>query len=81
MNASEAQSFGRQSENHIMFLALEADKRGCSCAAYRDWFTYKRWTAQGLQVQKGEKSVKLPIYYQQKEKDKEKASEILELKT
>jgi hypothetical protein len=43
-------------------LAGAAESRGCSCEAYKDWFTYRRWQTLGYQVQKGEKSTKLIAY-------------------
>jgi len=70
VNESEARSFDRTSDRHYAILAFEAAARGCQCEAYRDWYTYKRWRAQGMQVQKGEKSFKLPTFYTVKEVDK-----------
>ncbi len=34
----------------------------CECVAYEDVFTYRRWLAQGMQVQKGEKAIKITTY-------------------
>ena len=47
---------------HILILAQAAKERGCTCEAYVDWFTYRRWQAQGYQVQRGEKGVKLTTF-------------------
>ena len=47
---------------HILILEQEAQARGCTCEAYVDWFTYRRWQAQGFQVQRGEKGVKLTTF-------------------
>ncbi len=33
----------------------------CGCEPYVDVFTYKRWQAQGFQVQRGQRAVKLPL--------------------
>ena len=41
----------------------------CGCEPYVDVFTYRRWKAQGFQVQRGEKAIKLPIIYQRTETD------------
>ena len=41
----------------------------CGCEPYVDVFTYRRWKAQGFQVQRGEKAIKLPLIYQRREKD------------
>jgi len=46
----------------VIVLTQVANERGCGCRAYADWFTYKRWTAQGMQVQRGEHGVKLTVY-------------------
>jgi hypothetical protein len=47
----------------------------CGCEPYVDVFTYRRWKAQGFQVQKGEKAIKLPLIYQRTEKDRETGEE------
>lgn len=33
----------------------------CGCEPYQDVFTYNRWKAQGYQVQRGEKALRLPL--------------------
>lgn len=35
----------------------------CGCEPYRDVFTYQRWKAQGFQVQRGERALRLPLVY------------------
>ena len=66
MNATDAATFQHgRSSTHEMILDLAAQSRGCNCQAYVDWFTYKRWQAQGYQVQRGEKGVKLTTYVPQ----------------
>ena len=62
MTATQAQTFTRKSLSSEMTLADAARERGCSCRPYVDWFTYRRWKAQGFQVQKGEHGVKLTTY-------------------
>ncbi len=47
----------------------------CGCEPYRDVFTYKRWRAQGYQVQRGEKAIRLPMLYPRTEKDRETGEE------
>ena len=47
----------------------------CGCEPYRDVFTYRRWRAQGFQVQKGQKAIRLPLIYQRTEKDPETGEE------
>ena len=51
-----------ESMTHAMILTMAAQERGCQCEPYVDWFTYRRWQAQGYQVQKGEKGVQLTTY-------------------
>ncbi len=43
----------------------------CGCEPYLDVFTYRRWKAQGFQVQRGEKAIRLSLIYQRTEKDRE----------
>jgi hypothetical protein len=43
----------------------------CGCEPYRDVFTYLRWKAQGFQVQRGQKAIKLPLVYGRTESDPE----------
>ena len=63
MTAEQAQSFERgQSLTHYAMLLAEAARRGCNCVPYEDWFTYKRWKAQGFQVQRGEKGFALATF-------------------
>lgn len=44
-----------------MILMATARSRGCTCEPYTDWFTFRRWLAQGYHVKKGEHGVKLGI--------------------
>ena len=41
----------------------------CGCEPYVDVFTYRRWKAQGFQVQRGQKAIKLPLIYKLSETD------------
>jgi len=47
----------------------------CGCEPYVDVFTYRRWMAQGFQVQKGEKAIRLPLIYKRSERDPETGAE------
>ena len=58
MNAQEAQTFDYYSLANVALLTKVAAAKGCHCEPYKDWFTYRRWQAQGQQVQKGERSTK-----------------------
>src|ERR1700752_4708835 len=41
----------------------------CGCEPYIDVFTYRRWKAQGFQVLRGEKAIRLPLIYSRTDKD------------
>lgn len=62
MTAEDAQSFEGKSLMNMAILIDTAQTRGCQCKPYVDWFTYKRWRAQGYQVQRGEHGVKLSTF-------------------
>ena len=47
----------------------------CGCEPYVDVFTYKRWKAQGFQVQRGEKAIRLPLIYLRTRADPETGDE------
>ena len=66
MTASEARHFDRFSEQNA---AIVAETFLCGCEAYRDVFTYRRWQAQGFQVQKGEKSARIQTWIPVKKTD------------
>jgi len=68
MTAEQAVRFERHSPTSAAILAMAAAGRGCECEAYRDWYTYRRWQAQGYQVRRGEHGVKLLTYAEVKVK-------------
>ena len=72
MTAADARRFDRFSVGNAVAVksALE-----CGCEPYEDVFTYKRWQAQGMQVQRGEKAIRLPLIYQRTERDPETGEE------
>lgn len=47
----------------------------CGCEPYVDVFTYRRWKAQGFQVQRGECAVRLPLIYTRTETDPQTGEE------
>ena len=47
----------------------------CGCEPYVGVFTYPRWKAQGFQVQRGEKAIRLPLIYQRTKKDPQTGEE------
>jgi antirestriction protein ArdC len=57
-----ATSFDGYSPMNATILDSAAADKGCDCKPYLDWFTYKRWAAQGFQVQKGEKGTKISTF-------------------
>lgn len=63
--AETATQFERYSEANAEVLHEACPE----CQAYIDWFTYKRWLAQGFQVQRGEHGTKLTILAERKDKE------------
>lgn len=61
MTAADATAFDRFSLMNAATVEEAAALKGCGCQAYTDWFTYHRWQAQGMQVQRGEHGIKIPI--------------------
>jgi nicotinamide mononucleotide adenylyltransferase len=68
MTATDARRFDGFSVANT--IAVES-ALNCTCEAYRDIFTYNRWKAQGFQVQRGQKSIRLPIFYSREVENKE----------
>lgn len=73
MTANEAKTFDGYSTGNAMVLALAAKARGCGCQPYEDWFTLRRWNAQGYRVIKGEHGVKLSVFVKTEHKGKDAA--------
>jgi hypothetical protein len=65
MNATEATHFDTFSAANAAIV----EANPCTCEAYKDIFTYGRWKAQGMQVQKGEKATKITTYIPIKKDD------------
>lgn len=59
MSAQEAVRFERYS---AVNAAIVSASLPCGCQPYQDVFTYRRWLAQGFQVQKGQHAVKIATY-------------------
>jgi hypothetical protein len=72
MTAEEARSFDSFSVANAVTVEQALP---CGCEPYVDVFTYRRWQAQGMQVQRGEKAIRLPLIYQRTEKDPETGEE------
>ncbi len=64
MTATEARNFARQSPTNAAIVEEAIRAAGCQagCSAYSSIFTYKRWTAQGMQVRRGEHGAKAVTY-------------------
>lgn len=58
MTAGEAVRFDTYSPNNAAIV----EAKPCSCEAYKDIFTYNRWKALGMQVQKGQKATTITTY-------------------
>jgi len=76
MTADDAKRFVGFSVTNATILAMASVDRGCQCEAYTDWFTYRRWRAQGHQVAKGEHGVKLTTYIQGYKIDEESGERV-----
>jgi len=59
MTSSEARHFERGPSIANMIRVKQC--LACGCEPYVDVFTYQRWLAQGMQVQRGQKSVRIPV--------------------
>ena len=66
MTAVEARHFDRFSMTNA---AIVAEAFPCGCEAYRDVFTYRRWQAQGFQVETGQKSTRIETWIPVKKTD------------
>lgn len=73
MSAEEARTFerGESVASTVTVRTLLA----CGCEPYRDVFTYRRWKAQGYQVQRGEKAIRVPLVREIAEHDTETGAE------
>jgi len=58
MTAEEAKKFDRYSLQNAMIVKGSLT---CNCDPYKDVYTYNRWQAQGIQVQKGQHGIKLGV--------------------
>lgn len=57
MSQTEAVHFDRYSISNAVVVTTAL---ACGCEPYVDVYTYRRWKAQGFQVSKGSKAIKLP---------------------
>ena len=57
MTKAEATHFDRYSVANAVSVKTSLE---CGCEPYQDVFTYRRWKAQGFQVSRGQKAIKLP---------------------
>ena len=61
-----AQSFHRYSPINAATVKM---RLACGCEPYKDVFTYNRWLALGYQVQRGERSIKIPVIVERENED------------
>ena len=71
MTAEQARTFAGVSTGNALLLAAEAQRRGCRCVPYHDWYTYARWRAQGYHVRRGEHGVRLTTYVERETRDED----------
>ena len=58
MTPKESQQFSHQSTTNA---AVVQAALVCGCEPYKDVFTYNRWLAQAMQVQRGQHAIRLPL--------------------
>ncbi len=68
MSASQARSFDTRSHKNA---AIIMSSLKCECSPYETVFTYGRWKAQGMQVQKGQHGLRIPTMTAYEVEDKE----------
>ena len=59
MSEEQARRFDTFSVQNALTVESALD---CGCEAYKDVFTYARSQAQGFQVQRGQHSIRIPVY-------------------
>ena len=68
MTPTEAVAFDGYSVANALAVTSKLD---CGCEPYVDVFTYRRWSAQGYQVQSKQKGIKVPVMTHQRIVDEE----------
>ena len=63
-----AQAFNRYSSLNASTVKM---RLSCGCEPYKDVFTYARWQALGYQVQRGQRSIKIPVVIEKENDDGE----------
>ena len=78
MTEQEAKTFenGKRASSAARFEAMRrrrveagAHPADCTCTAYEDLFTCKRWNAQGMRIKKGAKAFILPLWLEKEDED------------
>lgn len=72
MTPAQARTFNGYSVANAIYVVTSLE---CGCEPYVDVFTYNRWQAQGFQVQRGEKAIKIVVT--QIELDYEETGEVV----
>ena len=67
MTKKQATTFERFSEKNAAILESICP----ACEPYKDWFTYRRWLAQGEQVAKGQHGTRLTVIVERDDDDDE----------
>ena len=73
MTSQEARTFNHFSAKNAAILEVACDK----CQPYEDWFTYRRWEAQGEQVAKGQHGTKLLTIIETEEEGDNKKLQVI----
>ena len=68
MTPEQAVTFNQHSTANMVLVETVLN---CDCMAYADVFTYRRWRAQGFQVQRGQKAIRVPLVKDVSQEDDE----------
>ena len=70
MTETQARTFDGHSTANETIVLMELAAKGCTtCLPYIDVFTFRRWKAQGFQVQKGQHGIHVTTYIPTYSKD------------
>lgn len=78
MTAGQARTFTTYSGQNAAIVRTSLQ---CECEPYKDVFTYNRWQAQGMQVRRGEKSIRIPVMAERTTEDEDGNEKFYRIKT
>jgi len=72
MTNTEALTFSSHSAKNAEILSTACPK----CEPYKDWFTFKRWVAQGLHIRRGEHGLRIGVIVEKSTDRKDPKAEV-----